>query len=206
MRQADRIVRVVLLGAACGVFALLGSGVAAQSGRGSRTSPAAQQTTRDRETAAAAFEAMVPVLHHPRCMNCHSSGDFPRQGDDRHPHTMDVRRGPEGHGANGVVCGTCHQDHNLAGLHVPPGAPGWALPSPAEPMVWEGLSDSRLCQLFKDPHQNGGRTLQQIEEHMSTPLVMWGWDPGAGRTPIPMRREDFLASVRTWVSHGGGCP
>jgi len=46
----------------------------------------------------ALFVEFVSVLRHPRCMNCHSRGDFPRQGDDGHPHTMNVRRGPEGHG------------------------------------------------------------------------------------------------------------
>src|SRR6266516_1483689 len=72
--------------------------------------------------AAAAFEAMLPVLHHPRCMNCHSAGDFPRQGDDSHPHAMNVRRGPEGRGVTSQKCGTCHQDHNLAGPHPEAGA------------------------------------------------------------------------------------
>ena len=76
--------------------------------------------------AAAAFEAMVVVLHHPRCMNCHSKGDFPRQGDDGHRHTMDVRRGAHGNGVAGMSCSTCHQDFNLEGLHVPPGAPAVA--------------------------------------------------------------------------------
>ena len=42
----------------------------------------------------ALFLAFVPVLRHPRCMNCHSQGDYPRKGDDSHPHTMDVHRGP----------------------------------------------------------------------------------------------------------------
>lgn len=65
-----------------------------------------------------AFEAMVPVLHHPRCMNCHSGGDFPRQGDDSHRHNMDVLRGREGDGVNGVKCSTCHQDHNLRNSHA----------------------------------------------------------------------------------------
>ncbi|SRR6266567_247746 len=32
---------------------------------------------RDDAKAAAAFESMVTVLHHSRCMNCHSRGDFP---------------------------------------------------------------------------------------------------------------------------------
>src|SRR5258708_9927802 len=47
---------------------------------------------------ASSFTALLPVLKHPRCMNCHSTGDFPRQGDDGHQHAMDVRRGAEGHG------------------------------------------------------------------------------------------------------------
>jgi hypothetical protein len=156
--------------------------------------------------AGAAFEAIVPVLRHPRCMNCHSSGDFPRQGDDGHPHTMQVRRGPDGQGVNTVKCSTCHQDHNLAGIHTPPGAPDWHLPPPETPMIWEGLTDSQLCELLKDPKQNGHRSIQQIVEHMSTPLVLWGWNPGEGRTPIPMKLSEFQARVRDWAAKGAACP
>ena len=78
----------------------------------------------------ALFTAFVPVLRHPRCMNCHSKGDFPRQGDDGHPHTMNVRRGPAGMGVTAEKCSTCHQDHNLAGAHLPPGAPALASAAP----------------------------------------------------------------------------
>jgi hypothetical protein len=156
--------------------------------------------------AAAAFEAIVPVLRHPRCMNCHSNGDFPRQGDDSHRHTMQIRRGPDGKGVNAVRCSTCHQDHNLAGLHMPPGAPNWHLPSPAMPMIWEGLTDHQLCELLKDPQQNGHRTAEQIVEHMHTPLVLWGWVPGEGRTPIPTPQHDFLAKVQEWAARGAACP
>jgi hypothetical protein len=154
----------------------------------------------------AAFEAIVPVLRHPRCMNCHSRGDFPRQGDDGRQHVMQVRRGPGGEGVNAVKCSTCHQDHNLAGLHMPPGAPNWHLPSPVMPMIWEGLNDHQLCELLKDPKQNGERTVQQIVDHMSTPLVLWGWNPGDGRSPVPMPQPEFLAKVREWASKGAACP
>lgn len=154
----------------------------------------------------AAFESILPVLHHPRCVNCHSSGDFPRQGDDSHRHTMQVRRGPDGDGAKPVQCSTCHQDHNLADAQTPPGAPDWHLPSPAMPMIWEGLFDHQLCTLFKDPQQNGGRNVAQIEEHMHTPLVLWGWKPGPGRTPVPMNQQQFLENVHVWVSSGAACP
>ena len=161
---------------------------------------------RDDAGAAAAFEAIVPVLRHPRCMNCHSNGDFPRQGDDSHRHTMQIRRGPDGKGVNAVSCSTCHQDHNLTGLHMPPGAPDWHLPSPAMPMIWEGLTDHQLCELLKDPQQNGHRTAEQIVEHMHTPLVLWGWVPGEGRTPIPTPQHDFLAKVQEWAARGAACP
>src|SRR6476660_3144055 len=86
------------------------------------------------------FTAFAPVLRHPRCMNCHSTGDFPRQGDDGHPHTMNVRRGAAGHGVTAEKCGACHQDHNLSGAHLPPGAPSWALPPARTPMIWQGLT------------------------------------------------------------------
>ncbi len=161
---------------------------------------------RDDAGAAAAFEAIVPVLRHPRCMNCHSTGDFPRQGDDSHRHTMQVRRGPDGDGVNAVKCSTCHQDHNLPGLHMPPGAPDWHLPSPAMPMIWEGLTDHQLCELFKDPQRNGHRTPAQIVEHMHTPLVLWGWTPGDGRTPVPTPQHEFLAKIQEWAEKGAACP
>ena len=165
-----------------------------------------QKNERDDTGAAAAFEAIITVLHHPRCMNCHSTGDFPRQGDDSHRHTMQVRRGTAGDGALAVKCSTCHQDHNWEGLHTPPGAPGWHLPSPAAPMIWEGLNDHELCELFKDPKQNGNRSVSQIVEHMSTPLVLWGWNPGDGHTPVPMPEAQFLAKVKEWAAKGAACP
>lgn len=125
--------------------------------------------TGENSTAVSAFESIVPVLHNPRCMNCHSIGDFPRQGNHDHRHTMNVRRGPRGDGIAGVHCSTCHLDHNLPGQHLPPGAPDWHLPSPDMPMIGEGRSDRQLCELFKDPRQNGNRTADQIVEHMIPP-------------------------------------
>ena len=84
----------------------------------------------------ALFTAFVSVLRNPRCMNCHSHGDFPRQGDDGHQHAMNVRRGRDGHGVTAEKCSTCHQDHNLAGANMPPGAPHWGLLPPNIPMIW----------------------------------------------------------------------
>jgi hypothetical protein len=168
--------------------------------------PISGTAQRDDAAAARAFESMVAVLRHPRCMNCHSNGDFPRHGDDNHRHTMNVRRGPDGHGFVAVKCSTCHQDQNLEGRHAPPGAPDWHLPSPEMPMIWEGLTDRQLCELFKDPKQNGNRNVDQIVEHMTTPLVLWGWNPGEGRKPIPTPQAEFLSNVKGWASKGAACP
>jgi len=155
----------------------------------------------------ALFVEFVSVLRHPRCMNCHSRGDFPRQGDDGHPHTMNVRRGAEGHGVTAEKCSTCHQDHNLVGAHTPPGAPSWALPPRTTPMIWQGLSDGQICRSIKDPKQNKNRNLDQLVEHLTEDkLVMWGWNPGEGRSPIPMSHEEFAAKVKQWRAAGAPCP
>jgi hypothetical protein len=177
------------------------------------TSAAERPATKDRTAAPEAngdealFVAFVSVLRHPRCMNCHSRGDFPRQGEDGHPHTMNVRRGPEGHGVTAEKCSTCHQDQNIVGADMPPGAPNWGLPPPSTPMIWEGLTDGQICGAIKDPKQNRNRNLDQLVEHLtSDKLVMWAWAPGEGRVPVPMSHDEFSAKVKQWVESGAVCP
>lgn len=155
----------------------------------------------------AAFESIVTVLRNPRCLNCHSTGDFPRQGDDGHPHAMEVRRGPDGKGLTAEKCSTCHQDHNLGEEHLPPGAPNWHLPPADMPMIWQGLTDRQICEQLKDPTRNGHRSLDQIRRHMGEDkLVAWGWNPGPGRAPVPMPKDEFVAKVNAWISGGATCP
>src|ERR1700761_8929194 len=103
---------------AVAVFAVVCLLLASAIGQSGPPKPSAQ-----RQAGIAAFQAMLPVLRHPRCMVCHSTGDYPRQGDELHPHLMDVRRGTYGLGVAPVYCTTCHQNHNLEGTHMPPGAP-----------------------------------------------------------------------------------
>lgn len=153
------------------------------------------------------FAALTPVLRHPRCLNCHSTGDFPRQGDDGHQHAMNVRRGTDGLGVTAEKCTTCHQDHNLAGLHLPPGAPGWRLPPAATPMIWQGRTDAEICRQIKDPKQNGGKSISKIVEHMTEDkLVAWGWNPGEGRTAVPISHDEFSSRVKAWAAAGAPCP
>jgi hypothetical protein len=73
-------------------------------------------------------------------------------------------------------------------------------------MIWEGLSGGQLCQLFKDPVQNGHRNVAAILEHMKSPLVLWGWNPGPGRTPVAMPQSEFQAKLTEWMAKGAACP
>ena len=169
------------------------------------TTPAVVQ--RDDARAQAAFESIMPVLRHPRCFNCHANGDFPRQGDDNHQHAQNVRRGPTGQGVTAEKCSTCHQAENVAGLNMPPGAPSWHLPPPNMPMIWEGKTSGQICLQLKDPKQNNGKTVAQIVEHVtSDKLVLWGWNPGEGRTAPPMSHEEFASKFAAWARYGAACP
>jgi len=151
-----------------------------------------------------AFRGIASVLRSPRCLNCHPTGNIPRQGDDRHPHSNLVRRGPDGKGVPGQVCSTCHQAENNAASGVP-GKPNWHL-APLS-MGWEGLSDAQLCRALKDPRRNGGRDLKALEEHIGhDPLVAHGWDPGGARKAVPISHEEVVRLTETWVAAGGPCP
>jgi hypothetical protein len=154
-----------------------------------------------------AFLSVIPVLEHPRCLNCHSAGDYPRQGDDRHIHAQNVKRGTDGRGRYGQRCSACHQDYNVAGLNMPPGATNWHLPPRKMPMIWEDKTPGQICQQIKDPKQNGGKTIPQIVEHVtSDKLVMWGWSPGEGRTPPTMGHGQFAQKMADWARYGCACP
>src|SRR5262245_58593159 len=73
-----------------------------------------------------AWRVIESVLVHPRCINCHTTSEFPRQGDDRHPHQFRVVRGPDDRGAPAAPCASCHQEDNQTSSGVP-GAPNWRL-------------------------------------------------------------------------------
>ncbi len=205
LRTSGRL-SIFVIGA---VVAILLGAISVPRWAGAAEAPAGKITTGAVPTTGdgALFTAFVSVLRHPRCMNCHSRGDFPRQGDDGHPHTMDVRRGPNGNGVTAQKCSTCHQDHNLAGAHMPPGAPHWGLPPSSIPMIWQGLTDAQICRSIKDPKENNDRNIDQIVEHLAEDdLVSWAWKPGEGRTPIPMPHDEFVARVKEWQAAGAPCP
>jgi hypothetical protein len=162
-----------------------------------------------KEEGVAAFETVRAVLQHPRCQNCHIPGDAPLQLDDGRPHSMDVLRGPEGKGAPGLACATCHGAANLPpsyGAHVPPGAPTWHLPPPERKMVFIGLPSGELCRRLKDEKQNGGKNLDALFHHMAEDkLVRWGWSPGVGRAPVSVPHDELVAKLKQWIAAGAPC-
>jgi hypothetical protein len=154
-----------------------------------------------------AFKAAYKVFMHPRCVNCHPVGDAPLQGDDSHPHAQNVQRGPEGKGKYALKCANCHQDTNLPGENVPPGNPNWHLPPPEIKMVFQGKTASELARQLKDPKLNGGKTLEQLFQHVSEDkLVLAGWDPGDGRTKPPLSHTEFVKKMREWIDKGAAIP
>jgi hypothetical protein len=162
---------------------------------------------KDEAGSRAAFLEAYKVLMHPRCMNCHPSGDVPLQGDDSHLHTMNVQRGPDGKGKFALKCANCHQEANLPGENLPPGNPNWHLPPPEMRMVFQGKTPKELAEQLKDPKRNGGKTLEQILQHVSEDkLVLAGWDPGDGRTKPPLSHAEFAAKMREWIEKGAAVP
>ena len=154
-----------------------------------------------------AFSAVASVLTSPRCLNCHVPDDGPLQGDDNHPHAMNVKRGPDGRGTPAMRCTNCHQDTNSQFLHAPPGRPDWRLPPPSMPLVWKGLSIAGICRSVKNPATNGGMSTAQLIEHVrDDPFVNWAWNPGPGRTQPPISHDEFVARFTEWVQTGAACP
>ena len=190
--------------------ALIAGSVYAQSG----TKPVATETLRplsdfaeiksDKDRSVALFQEAGKVITHARCVNCHPASDRPLQGEDKHPHQPLVVRGTDGFGATGMRCATCHGPTNVDHAHLP-GHPLWHL-APIE-MAWEGKKLGEICEQIKDGKRNGGKSLDQIVEHMAEDsLVGWGWQPDPGRSPAPGTQKEFGALIKAWAETGAVCP
>ena len=152
--------------------------------------------------AVALFQEAGKVLMHPRCLNCHPADDHPRQGDALRVHEPPVDRGQAGMGATGMRCPTCHGPANFQSV---PGNPRWHL-APVE-MAWIGRSLGQICEQIKDPKRNGGKSLNEIVEHMAhDELVAWGWNPGLGRAAAPGTQSAFGELIKAWADSGAHCP
>lgn len=157
----------------------------------------------------AAFDKMMRVLTHKRCVNCHPSGDRPLQGEDSHIHYFDVQRGADNHGVAALRCESCHQHENNA-LSGVPGAPEWSL-APIE-MAWEGKSRVEIARSILDPKINGGRSMDEVVKHLTEhELVLWAWEPGINadgdeREKPPVSKEEYIAAVKAWAASGAQIP
>jgi hypothetical protein len=172
---------------------------------------------KDKAGARAAFLEAFKVFAHPRCVNCHPAGDSPLRGDNNEPHSY-LRRGVDGNGVYAVRCTNCHQTQNQPGEHSPPGAPHlgkggmhseprWHMPPSSTPMVFEKRTPGQLCRQLLDKKRNGNLTPAQLLDHVShDPLVLWGWNPGGGRSKPPLTHEQFVHKVKEWVDKGCACP
>jgi hypothetical protein len=163
------------------------------------------QTASDRQQSVAAFRQIAQVMRSPRCMNCHTATEFPRQGETGRRHDQLVMRGDDGKGAPPMLCIACHQDANSADGYVP-GAPDWHL-APIG-MSWErAQGDKDLCEGLLDKRRNGNRLARGIVIHMmNDPLVQWAWTPGHARRTPPMTQEAFHALLQRWEATGAACP
>ena len=169
-----------------------------------RTAASFANVANPAERSRALFTEAGKVIQSARCLNCHPAGDTPSQGDGAEPHLPAVVRGPDGHGAMGLRCNTCHQAENYEPSRVP-GHPLWAL-APIE-MAWQGRSLGQICEQLKDAKRNGGKTLEQIQEHMAhDTLVGWAWNPGSTRKPAPGTQAQFGELIAAWIKAGAICP
>ncbi len=163
----------------------------------------------DKQASLAAFDEMMKVVMHKRCMNCHPSDDFPRQGEDSHLHYFGIQRGKDGHGLPAAKCGTCHQSENNDFSGVP-GAPHWHL-APRS-MGWQGLSKAEVGAALLDKSKNGDRSLEDIVKHITEdPLVLWVFNPGLNhegtpREAPPISKEDYIKAVKKWAETGAHLP
>ncbi len=150
------------------------------------------------------FAPIYQVLESPRCQNCHPAADAPHVGDSGQVHRMNVsRKSP----AAGLPCSTCHRTGNAPFEHGPPGVTDWRMPPAEHPMPFEKQSAHALCEQMKDPARNGGKSLADLRAHFAKdPLVLWGWDPGPGRTKPPVAHADLVRYVDVWLGKGAPCP
>lgn len=156
-----------------------------------------------------AFDKMMTVLTHKRCVNCHPNDHIPKQGEDSHPHYFGIVRGANKLGFEATNCTTCHQTENNPYSGVP-GAPEWSL-APAS-MYWEGLNRIEIAKSIMDPERNGGRTPEETMHHLTEhELVLWAWEPGVNAEGVqrelpPVPKDEYIAAVKKWFKEGHVIP
>jgi len=124
-----------------------------------------------------AWSRIYEVTSHSRCSNCHPGPSDrpmwsgPSYGAEPRRHGMNIRAGESRIGAETLPCSTCHGAQNGEVPHSPPGnASGWML-APVE-AHWFGQSSRTICEQLRDPARNGGRTLNEVAQHLGHDLIL----------------------------------
>lgn len=186
-----------------GIFAFTDEMAFFQAKEGEK-SPITAPISSDREKSLKAFSTILTVLKSPRCINCHPTNDVPLQGDVQRLHPFNVSRGIANQGGVVQKCGTCHHAENNTYANVP-GAPHWGLAPKS--MGWIGLPDSEIARRLMDKKSNGGRSPQDLVEHMAhDSLVLWAWNPGEGRNKPPVELEEWRKVLKEWLDNGAAVP
>ena len=156
------------------------------------------------------FHAMMDVVTHKRCVNCHPTDGRPHQGEDSHVHYFDMRRDVDNLGFEATRCTTCHQHSGNNDFSGVPGAPEWSLAP--QSMGWWGLTRYEIARAMLDPAKNGGRDHEALVHHLTEhALVLWAWEPGVTasgdpREPPPVSKDDYIRAVKAWFAKGAIVP
>ncbi len=156
-----------------------------------------------------AFNTMMKVISHDRCVNCHPSDNRPKQGDQGNQHHFDIARGGANTGFEATKCTTCHQSENNVYSGVP-GAANWSLAP--KTMAWQGLTNKEIAKAMLDRTKNGNRSHKDLIHHLTEDkLVLWAFNPGVNqdgvqRTKPTVSEEEYKAAVKEWFEKGAIIP
>ena len=163
-----------------------------------------------------AWARIHEVVSHPRCSNCHAGPDNrpmwsgPSYGKARF-HGMNINAGESRIGAEAIACATCHttlsnarENANTMPHAAPRVAADWRM-APVE-AHWFGRSGVEICNQLRDPERNGGRTYQELAEHLDHDVILhWAWSPGGNREAAPYSLEEHVDDLLTWGAAGMPC-
>lgn len=149
------------------------------------------------------FDALMPVIQHPRCVNCHGGIDFFSAGyEDLHGggavEMVDREvKGPDGsiiahRRPDFATCASCHDAQTRR---------RWEIPAPMLNVNFAGRTAAQICEQMKRHSQNPGTLILHIEKDE---LIRLGFEGRRGftslsRLPPPMTAEGFNAKVAAWV-------
>ena len=173
----------------------------------------AHETLVSKTDGLAAWDRIFEVVSHPRCANCHTGPSDrpmwsgPSYGETR-VHGMNIRAGESRIGAEFIPCRTCHVTSETASNDTPHSAPqvadAWRL-APVE-AHWFGQSSDDICRQLRDPERNGGRTVEDLADHLDHDVILhWAWSPGGGREPAPYNLDIHIRDLRIWGNAGQPC-